>query len=76
MTGKDTQGRFTSGNGYASVGGRVRAERLTPERRREIARSGWQARVDRYYHGDTTAAGRGIARAANPADSIYYGHTF
>ena len=76
MTGKDDFGRFTSGNGYASVGGRVRAERLTPERRREIARSGWLALVDRRYDGDASAAGRGIARAANPADSIYYGHTF
>lgn len=75
MTGKDTAGRFTPGNGYAALGGRRRAERLTPERRREIARAGWLAFVAKYHHGDVRQAARAIAQAGNVADTIYYGHS-
>lgn len=76
MTGKDTQGRFTEGNGYASIGGRRRAERLTAEQRRAIARAGFAAMVAKCYHGDTRQAARAIARAGNPADALFYGHTY
>lgn len=43
MTGRDSRGRFTSGNPDASTGGKARAARLTPERRRAIAAAGWAA---------------------------------
>ena len=76
MTGRDTQGRFTHGNGYASMGGRRRAETLPADRRRAIARAGWLARIARHYNGDATAAARASAQAANGADVIYFGHTF
>lgn len=36
----ETTGRFLAGNRAASKGGRTRAARLSPERRREIARMG------------------------------------
>lgn len=74
MTGKDTLGRFTEGNGYAALGGRRRAEQLTPERRREIARAGWLAFVSKYHAGDVRQAARAVAQAGNPGDVIYYGH--
>ncbi len=75
MTGRDTAGRFLPGNGYAAIGGRVRADRLTPDRRREIARAGFAAMVARRFGGDVTAAARAIAQAANGSDTVYYGHT-
>jgi hypothetical protein len=43
MNGHDDKGRFTPGNPYASTGGRRRAETLTPERRRAIAKAGFAA---------------------------------
>ena len=53
---RDERGRFTEGNAYASMGGRVRAERLTPARRQAIARAGWQGLVEHRFHGDEAAA--------------------
>lgn len=58
MTGKDPHGRFTPGNGYASIGGRRRAEALPAERRAAIARAGWQAVVVHRFGGDADAARR------------------
>jgi hypothetical protein len=40
----------------APLGGRARAAQLTPARRREIARQGFQAMVDRHFGGDRVAA--------------------
>jgi hypothetical protein len=40
----------------APLGGRARAARLTPERRQEIARQGFQALVRRKFGGDRGAA--------------------
>ncbi len=40
----------------ASLGGKARAARLSPERRREIARQGFQALVRRRFGGDRGAA--------------------
>ena len=51
MNGRDTLGRFTRGNEHASAGGRARAERLTPERRRQIARAGFDALAVLYFDG-------------------------
>jgi len=54
-------GTFKIGNAEAAVGGRARAARLTPERRREIALAGLQAIADRLFGGDLVAAGRYIS---------------
>ena len=40
----------------APLGGKARAARLSPERRREIARMGFQAMVARRFGGDREAA--------------------
>jgi len=69
-------GRFTPSNPYASIGGRRRAERLTPARRREIARLGHAAMVAKHFGGDSAAAGRAAVRTGNGPDVIYFGHTF
>jgi hypothetical protein len=72
MTGKDERGRFTPRNGYASAGGKARAARLTPERRRAIARAGWLALVSRYFAGDAAAAGAWFgAWGAWVSDQVY-----
>ena len=49
-------GWFTKGNPYASMGGRARAAKLTPERRREIARAGLQGLADKHFEGDVARA--------------------
>lgn len=49
----------------SAMGGRARAAKLTPERRREIARAGLQALADKLFDGDVSAAQAYItARAA------------
>ena len=40
----------------APLGGKARAARLSPERRREIARQGFAAMVARHFAGDKAAA--------------------
>jgi hypothetical protein len=40
----------------ASLGGKARAAKLTPERRKEIARQGFAAMVARHFGGDKAAA--------------------
>jgi hypothetical protein len=42
----------------ARMGGMARAARLTPARRSEIARMGWQALVAKRFGGDSAAAVR------------------
>ena len=54
--GRGARGRFTSGNEYASHGGQARAAKLTPERRRAIARAACWARVLKRFAGDEAAA--------------------
>jgi hypothetical protein len=72
MSGRDTLGRFASGNPYAGDGGRARAARLTPERRREIARAGWLGLVARRFGGDREAAARWFGElGAWATDAIY-----
>jgi general stress protein YciG len=56
MTGRDDRGRFARGNAEARRGGQARAQALTPERRREIARAGWLAVVTKRFGGDAEAA--------------------
>ena len=45
---RDQQGRFLPGNRLAAQGGRARAARLSPQRRREIASLGAQAAIAKY----------------------------
>lgn len=52
---RDARGRFVRGNGVASDGGRARAAKLTPRRRRQIARKGRAALVRKHFHGDDRA---------------------
>lgn len=51
-----SRGRFGLRNRTAKSGGVARAEKLTAERRSEIARSGWVGRVHRNFQGDFDAA--------------------
>ena len=74
MTGHDERGRFARGNGWASVGGRARAARLSPERRREIARAGWRGLVAKRFGGDVVAAKRFLGDlGAWASDQVYRG---
>jgi hypothetical protein len=52
----DELGRFVSGNKVARTGRHARAARLTPDRRKEIARAGWDALVQQRFDGDEEAA--------------------
>ncbi len=47
--------RFQKGNTYASRGGRARAQKLSAEERKEIARAGRQAVVEKIFEGDAEA---------------------
>lgn len=74
MTGRDDRGRFAPGNPYAAQGGQVRATKLSPDRRRAIARLGFLAFVDRYFAGDRTAAVAWLGRlGAWAADQTFVG---
>jgi general stress protein YciG len=53
---RDNKGQFTAGNSIASQGGKARARTLSPERRSEIAKKGFQAMVDKHYGGDRSKA--------------------
>jgi len=72
VNGHDDRGRFTPGNPFASLGGRRRAERLTPEARRAIAALGFRAMCAKHFGGDSAAAGRAAVRNSN-GDAIGYG---
>lgn len=74
--GRDRRGRFAAGNIHARAGGIRRAQVLSPERRREIARKGGKAAIralaDRYFGGDIQAARRWwVARNLYLQDSQY-----
>lgn len=55
---RNDKGQFVRGNTVASKGGRARARTLTPAQRRQIARQGWDAMVDKHFAGDEAAAKR------------------
>ncbi len=52
---RDARGRFTRGNAMAGAGGRARAAKLSPRRRRQIARKARAALVRKHFHGDDRA---------------------
>lgn len=76
MNDRDPHGRFTPGNGYASVGGRRRAEALPAERRAAIARAGWQAVVVQRFGGDMDAAKAWFGAVGAWASDAPYRETF
>ena len=55
---RDARGRFLPGNTASSAGGVARAAKLSKRRRSAIARKGFQAMVNKWFHGDRFAAGR------------------
>ncbi len=61
-TDRNAAGHFLPGNTTAQRGGQARAAKLSPARRQEIARAGWQALVERHFAGDEQAAGEYISR--------------
>lgn len=70
---RDDKGRFMAGNPYAAAGGRARAERLSPARRREIAQAGFRALVERHFDGDRELAKRYIGEVGAWAGDAYRG---
>lgn len=55
MMSRDSKGRFTQGNEFASTGGKARAQKLSRRRRRQIARRARAAMVNRHFLGDDRA---------------------
>lgn len=63
---------FQPGNSHAASGGRARAEALTPERRAEIARLGFEATTQMYFDGDANAHTHWLAEAGQAAQDSNY----
>lgn len=61
--GRTTRGRFDLCNSHSFKGGRARAEKLSPERRREIAQAGFQGLADRHFKGDRRKAAEWLRSA-------------
>ena len=49
---RDSRGRFVRGNSIASIGGQARAQKLSPRRRKAIARLARRRMVERHFGGD------------------------
>lgn len=49
-------GKFAKGNTISQRGGQARAAKLSPRRRRKIAKQGWAGLVQRRFGGDERAA--------------------
>jgi hypothetical protein len=72
MTERDQFGRFVCGNQVARASGRALAARLTVERRRKIARAGWDALVKQRFDGDEEGARHWLGRlGAWVSDAAY-----
>ncbi|MCO6450407.1 MAG: hypothetical protein J5I90_06420 [Caldilineales bacterium] len=71
--GRDSKGRFTRGNPYAARGGRARAQALSPQRRREIARLGFAALVETRFDGDSDMARGWLGSVGAWAGDVYRG---
>lgn len=76
MTGRDAHGRFTPGNPYASKGGKARAERLTSEQRKEIARKGFYGLVAQRFNDDRDAACSWLGKLGAWASDAPYRDSF
>lgn len=49
---RDSRGRFVRGNSIAATGGHARAQKLSPRRRKAIARQARRRMVERHFAGD------------------------
>ena len=74
--GRDLKGRFDLCNPHCFEGGRARARRLTPERRREIAALGFAALVEKRFGGDREAAKRYLGLLGAWASDAPYRGTY
>lgn len=63
---------FQPGNPHAKAGGHARAKALTPQRRSEIARSGYQATTQRHFNGDADAHKQWFVAAGLAAQDASY----
>ena len=63
---------FKPGNSHAASGGLARAAALTPERRAEIARLGFDATTQMYFDGDAEAHTQWLAAAGQAAQDSNY----
>jgi len=72
MSDRDARGRFMAGNQFARAGGQARAAKLSPRRRKTIARKARRAMVRKHFAGDDRAQRKYFAgtpvpvRAAHP----------
>ncbi len=81
MADRDSKGRFTKGNKWASAGGKARARALTPQRRSEIAALGFQAMADKWFDGDRERAKKWLTDMGKwvqdePARTQHYWYQF
>lgn len=63
-TQRDKRGRFAKGNIISHRGGTARARKLSAERRKEIARMGYEAMVQKHFKGDFAEANNWLRRKA------------
>lgn len=75
-SGRDHRGRFAPANPWASMGGQTRAERLTPERRRQIAARGWAGLVAQRFGGDPARAAAWLGQLGAWASDAPYRDRF
>jgi hypothetical protein len=74
VTGRNPNGTFAPNNPFASVGGKARMARLTPQERRQLASSGFQGLVQKRFEGDTERAKLWLGKVgAWAADQVYAG---
>lgn len=70
--GRDQRGKFASGNRWSSLGGKRRARILPAERKREIAKQGYLAQVQKHFDGDIVAQGQYLGEVgAWASDRLY-----
>ena len=63
---------FQPGNAHAKAGGHARAEQLTPVRRSEIARSGYQATTNKHFKGDAAKHNQWLIESGLAAQDAMY----
>jgi general stress protein YciG len=69
---RDENGHFLPGHRWARKGGQARAEKLSAQRRREIARKGFDALVAKRFSGDRDAAKEWLVKKGQWANDQHY----
>lgn len=69
---RDAKGHFLPGNTIGRAGGHARAKKLSPERRKAIARKGFDAMVASRFNGDRKAAVEWLAAKGQAANDAHY----